>query len=96
VTDWLAALESRWTARPNRVRSVVGEHPGGLNDTGADAGSVLTAELASSAPPQADGIVRWERMSARAAEVGRKVTCGDGWRVSMHVEVRRGPFTRAR
>jgi len=65
VTDRLAALESRWTALesrwtalPNRARSVVGEHPGGLNDTGTDAGSVLTAELAGSAPPQADGIVR--------------------------------------
>ena len=45
-------------ALPNRARSVVGEHPGGLNDTGTDAGSVLSAELAGSAPPQADGIVR--------------------------------------
>jgi hypothetical protein len=54
----LAALESRWTALPNGARSVVGDHPGGLNDTGTDAGSVLTAELAGSAPPQADGIVR--------------------------------------
>ena len=36
----------------------MGEHPGGLNDTGTDAGSVLNAELAGSAPPQADGIVR--------------------------------------
>jgi hypothetical protein len=42
----------------NRARSVVSEHPGGLNDTGTDAGSVLNAELAGSAPPQADGIVR--------------------------------------
>jgi hypothetical protein len=58
VTDRLAALESRWTPLPNRARSVVGEHPGGLNDTGTDAGSVLSAELAGSAPPQADGIVR--------------------------------------
>ena len=58
VTDRLAALESRWTALPNRARSVVGEHPGGLNETGTDAGSVLNAELADSAPPQADGIVR--------------------------------------
>ena len=58
VTDRLAALESRWTALPNRARSVVGEHPGGLNETGTDAGSVLNAELAGSAPPQADGIVR--------------------------------------
>ena len=58
VTDQLAALESRWTALPNRARSVVGEHPGGLNETGTDAGSVLSAELAGSAPPQADGIVR--------------------------------------
>ena len=58
VTDRLAALESRWTALPNRVRSVVGEHPGRLNETGTDAGSVLNAELAGSAPPQADGIVR--------------------------------------
>jgi hypothetical protein len=56
--DRLAALESRWTALPNRARSVVGEHPGGLKDTGTDAGSVLNAELAGSAPPQADGIVR--------------------------------------
>jgi hypothetical protein len=40
------------------TRSVVGEHPGGLNDAGTDAGSVLSAELAGSAPPQADGIVR--------------------------------------
>jgi hypothetical protein len=54
----LAALESRWTALPNRARSVVGEHPGDLNDTGTDAGSVLNAELAGSAPPPADGIVR--------------------------------------
>jgi hypothetical protein len=29
-------------------------------------------------------------MSASAAEVGRKVICADGWRVTMHVEVRRG------
>jgi hypothetical protein len=58
VTDRLAALESRWTALPNQARSVVGEHPGDLNDTGTDAGSVLNAELAGSAPPQADGIVR--------------------------------------
>jgi hypothetical protein len=58
VTDRLAALESRWTALPNRARSVVGEHPGGMNDTGTDAGSVLTGEVAGSAPPQADGIVR--------------------------------------
>jgi hypothetical protein len=36
----------------------VGEHPDGLNETGTDAGSVLNAELAGSAPPQADGIVR--------------------------------------
>jgi hypothetical protein len=56
--DRLAALESRWTALPNRARSIVGEYPGGLNDTGTDAGSVLNAELAGSAPPQADGIVR--------------------------------------
>jgi hypothetical protein len=42
----------------DRARSVVGEHSGGVNDTGTDAGSVLTAELAGSAPPQADGIVR--------------------------------------
>jgi hypothetical protein len=54
----LAALESRWTALPNGARSVVGDHPGGLNDTGTDARSVLTAEFAGSAPPQADGIVR--------------------------------------
>ena len=58
VTDRSAALESRWTALPNRARSVVGEHPGGLNDTGTDAGSVLTAEFDGRAPPQADGIVR--------------------------------------
>ena len=31
-------------------------------------------------------------MSASAAEVGRKVICADGWRVTMHVEVRRGPL----
>ena len=42
----------------NRARSVVGEHPGSLKETGADAGSVLNAELAGSAPPQADCIVR--------------------------------------
>ena len=32
-------------------------------------------------------------MSARAAEVGvgREVICADGWRVTMHVDVRRGP-----
>jgi hypothetical protein len=36
----------------------VGEHPGGLNDTGTDAGSVLTAELDGRAPPQANGIMR--------------------------------------
>jgi hypothetical protein len=58
VTYRVPALESRGTALPNRVRSVVGEHPGGLNETGTDAGSVLNAELAGSAPPQADGIVR--------------------------------------
>jgi hypothetical protein len=58
VSDRLAALESRWTALPNKSRSVVGEHPGGLNETGTDAGSVLNAVLAGSAPPQADGIVR--------------------------------------
>ena len=58
MTDRLAALESRWTALPNRVRSVVGEHPGDLNETRTDAGSVLNAELAGSAPPQADGIMR--------------------------------------
>jgi hypothetical protein len=46
----LVPLESRGTALPNRARSVVGEHPGGLNDTGTDASSVLTAELAGSAP----------------------------------------------
>jgi hypothetical protein len=54
----LFALESRGTALPNRARSVVGEHPGGLSDTGTDAGSVLNAELAGGAPPQTDGIVR--------------------------------------
>jgi hypothetical protein len=48
----------RGTALPNRAVSVVGEHPGGLNDTGTDAGSFLNAVLAGSAPPQADGIVR--------------------------------------
>ena len=58
VMDRLAALGIRWTALPNRARSVVGEHPGGLNETGTDAGSGLNAELAGSAPPQADGIVR--------------------------------------
>ena len=31
-------------------------------------------------------------MSASAAEVGRKVICADGWRVTMHIEVRRGPL----
>jgi hypothetical protein len=31
-------------------------------------------------------------MSASAAEVGRQVICADGWRVTMHVEVRRGPL----
>src|SRR5215207_11224785 len=33
-------------------------------------------------------------MSASAAEVGvgPKVMCADGWRVTMHVEVRRGPL----
>jgi hypothetical protein len=56
--DRLAALESRSAALPNRARSVVGEHPGGLNDTGTDACSVLNAELDGSAPPKADGIVR--------------------------------------
>jgi hypothetical protein len=55
ATDRLA---SRWTALPHRAGSVVGEHPGNLNETGTDAGSVLTAELTGSAPPQADGIVR--------------------------------------
>ena len=45
------------TTRPVTLRSVVGEYPGGLNETGTDAGSVLNAELAGSAPPQADGIV---------------------------------------
>ncbi|HET9562791.1 MAG TPA: hypothetical protein VFP01_11830, partial [Propionibacteriaceae bacterium] len=58
VTDRLAALECHWTALPNWARSVVGEHPGGLKETGTDAGSVLNAELAGSAPPQADCIVR--------------------------------------
>ena len=57
VMDRLAALASRWTALANRARSVVSEHPGGLNETGTDAGSVLNDELAGSAPPQADGIV---------------------------------------
>ena len=56
--DRLAALESRWTALPNRARSVVGEYPGGLNETGTDAGSVPSAAFAGGAPPQADGIVR--------------------------------------
>jgi hypothetical protein len=57
-------LDSRGasTARPATDRlamgSVVGEHPGDLNETGTDAGSVLTAELTGSAPPQADCIVR--------------------------------------
>src|SRR4029450_7731632 len=78
-----------------RARSVVGEHPGGLNETGTDAGSVLNAELAGSAPPQADGIVRWGRMAASAADVGvgREVIWADGWRVIMHVEVRSGHYT---
>ena len=31
-------------------------------------------------------------MSASAAEVGCHVICADGWRVIMHVEVRRGPY----
>src|SRR5215211_3199330 len=31
-------------------------------------------------------------MSASAAEVGRNLICADGWRVTMHVEVRRGPL----
>ena len=31
-------------------------------------------------------------MPASAAEVGRKVICPDGWRVTMHIEVRRGPL----
>jgi hypothetical protein len=31
-------------------------------------------------------------MSASAANVGLKVICADGWRVTMHVEVRRGPL----
>ena len=31
-------------------------------------------------------------MSASAADVGRKVICADGWRVTMHVEVRKGPL----
>ena len=57
VTDRLAARKPLDRA-PNRTRSVVGEQPGDLNDTGTDAGSVLNAELAGSAPPQADGIVR--------------------------------------
>jgi hypothetical protein len=58
VADRLAAFQSRGTALPNRARSVVSEHPGALNDTGTDAGSVLNAELAGSAPPHADRIVR--------------------------------------
>jgi hypothetical protein len=58
VMDRLAALESRWTALPNRARSVVGEYPGGLSETGTYAGSALNAEFAGSAPPQANGIVR--------------------------------------
>ncbi len=35
-------------------------------------------------------------MSASAAEVGvgREVICADGWRVTMHVEVRRGPHCK--
>ena len=35
-------------------------------------------------------------MSASAAEVGvgREVICTDGWRVTMHVEVRRGPHCK--
>ena len=31
-------------------------------------------------------------MSASAAEVGRNVMCADGWRVTMHLKVRRGPL----
>jgi hypothetical protein len=31
-------------------------------------------------------------MSAGAAEVGRQLICTDGWRVTIHVEVRRGPL----
>ena len=31
-------------------------------------------------------------MSTSAANGGRKVMCADGWRVTMHVEVRRGPL----
>jgi hypothetical protein len=31
-------------------------------------------------------------MSASAAEVGRQVTCRNGWRVTTHVEVRKGPL----
>src|SRR5687768_2670881 len=31
-------------------------------------------------------------MSASAAEVRRQVICTDGWRVTLHVEVRRGPL----
>ena len=31
-------------------------------------------------------------MSASAADGGRKVICADGWRVTMHVEVRRDPL----
>ena len=93
VTDRLPpSIPLNRTAEPGKVR--VGEHPGGLNETGTDAGSVLNAELAGSAPPQADGIVRWERMSASAADVGvgREVIWADGWRVIMHVEVRSGPL----
>jgi hypothetical protein len=33
-------------------------------------------------------------MSASAADGGRKVMCADGWRVTMHVEVRRGPLCK--
>jgi len=52
ATDRLA---NRWTALPHRARSVVAEHPCGLNQTGTDTGPVINA---GSAPPQADGIVR--------------------------------------
>ena len=31
-------------------------------------------------------------MAARAAQIGRHVLCTGGWRVTMHVEVRRGPL----
>ena len=31
-------------------------------------------------------------MSASAAEAGCHVICADGWRVTMHVEVHRGPL----